>query len=539
MRAPEFSFRTRILLIVLTVSVVPLALTGLWLTRSAERSGRELLRTRLDEALEQAVSRIGTNWLKLRSDILFLGDEASVQEALAESPVPGAPVPAGLRRVFEELDPSVRRVAVLDASDRERWVLTRTGDERRDEPTLRQELAIHQRFPSLELGRLVVDIEFRALVGPIGTASEAGMVLGAFDTATGSQLLPLPFDPVALDGETFSWGREEWLTSRRRLADPALRLVATAPLSRFSGPFEAAARRGTRWLALVASAGVVLTYLLTRRMTRSLEHLAAGAEAVARGELDVRVADPGNDEIGRVARAFNTMTASLRRTLRELASRERLAAVGEFAASLAHEVRNPLTAIRIDLQRVEESLPPDSPLREAQARALQEIGRLDATVSETLDVARTGRWREEGVDLSDPIRAAADAARHAFTTRGAVLDTSALNGDGPGVRGDAKALEQLFLNLLLNAAESLDVDGRAWIELVTGPDAVEVSVHDDGCGIEEDLIGRVFDPLYTTRADGTGLGLTVVRRIVEEHGGRIEVTSDVGVGTVVRVAIPR
>ena len=539
MRTPTFSFRTRILLIVLTVSVVPLALTGLWLTRSAERSGRVLLGTRLDEALDQAVSRIGTNWLKLRSDILFLGDDPAVQEALAEDPVEGAAVPAGLRRVFDELDPSVRRVAVLDVYDRERWVLARPRGDRRDEPTLRQELAIHQRFPSLELGRLVVDIEFQALVGPIATASEAGMVLGAFDAATGSQLLPLPFDPVALDDETFSWGREEWLTSRRRMADPALRLVATAPLSRFSGPFEAAARRGTWWLALVASAGVVLTYLLTRRMTRSLERLAAGAEAVARGELDVRVADPGSDEIGRVARAFNTMTASLRKTLRELASRERLAAVGEFAASLAHEVRNPLTAIRIDLQRVEESLPPDSPLREAQTRALQEIGRLDATVSETLDVARTGRWREEGVDLNDPIRAAADAARHSFIARGATLDTSALNGDGPGVRGDAKALEQLFLNLLLNAAESLDANGRAWIELVTEPDAVEVSVHDDGRGIEDDLISRVFDPLYTTRADGTGLGLTVVRRIVEEHGGRIEVESEVGLGTTVRVELPR
>jgi signal transduction histidine kinase len=541
LRAP--SFRTRILLIVLTVSVIPLALTGLWLTRSAERSGEDLLLRRLEQTLSQTVSQIGNNWLRLRSDLLFLGEDETVQRALVAvgtEGVPGDP-PEEVRRLFEALDPSVVRVGIHGLERGELWTLTVIDSEReRLQPTLRQSLAIHQRFPARELGSLQVDLELDGLLGAAaGAPSVAGQVLGAVETSTGAQLLPLPFDPALLETRRFSWGGDEWLTARRRMSDPALTLVAAAPLSGFAGPFQEAARRGTMWLAVVATAGVLITYMLTRRMTRSLERLAASAEAVSRGDLENRIEDPGRDEVGRVARAFNTMTESLRETLRELARRERFAAVGEFAASLAHEVRNPLTAIRIDLQRVEEWLPVDSPLREAQARALTEIGRLDATVSETLDVARTGRWRAGSVDLKAPLRAAAEAAAPAFAERDADLDASALAGAPIEVRGDEKALQQLFLNLMLNAAGALEAGGRAWIAIAVDGGHAVVSVHDTGVGIAPDTLDRVFDPLFTTRAEGTGLGLTVVKRIVDDHDGRIEIDSEIGVGTTVRVRLPR
>ena len=288
----------------------------------------------------------------------------------------------------------------------------------------------------------------------------------------------------------------------------------------------------------MALSAILAAYLLTRRLTHSLERLAAAAQAVSRGEFDAEIENAGTDEVGRVAHAFNRMMANLRRTLRELADRERLAAVGEFAASLAHEVRNPLTAIRIDLQRVEERLPSDSPLREPQSRALREISRLDDTVSETLDVARTGRWRMTVVDLRAPLRAAADAAAHAFAERQGTLDLTGLDDQPLVVLGDASALEQLFLNLLLNAAAALGPGGRAWIEGSKELAEAVVAVRDSGTGIAPELLDNVFQPLFTTRPDGTGLGLTVARRIVDEHGGRIEIESAVGEGTTVRVRVP-
>ena len=539
MKVAPPSFRTRILLTVLVVSVIPLALVGLWLTRTAQRSGVELLNGRLEETLDQAISRIGNNWLKYRSDLLFLAEDEGVQSTLSES-TPGVlsqETQTRLAFLFGDLGPAVGAVSMVDRAGRVIWSSSRLTDE--FDPSIRQSLTIYQRFPSRELGQLEVEL---LLPGLLSNASLppplAGMVLAA-ESSTGLQLLPLPFDPALLGGSRFSWGGDDWLAVRRRMSDPAVTLVAAAPLSPFSGPFEAAASRGTLWLTVVAMGGLLATYYLTRRMTRSLEELASSAEAVSRGDLDFHIDDPGPDEVGRVAQAFNSMTASLRRTLRELSSQERLAAVGEFAASLAHEVRNPLTAIRIDLQRVEESLPPDSPLREAQARALREIGRLDATVSETLDVARTGRWQVGGVDLTIPIRAAADAARPAFAERDAGIDLGSLGTEGPRIRGDERALEQLFLNLMLNAASALDPGGRAWVELDEEGDSVIASLHDTGSGIDPDVIDRIFDPLYTTRADGTGLGLTVVRRIVDDHDGQIDIESDVGTGTTVRVRLPR
>lgn len=544
MRRFGLSFRTRILVLVLTVAVVPLALLGLWLTRSAARSGRELLQSRLADALDATVRRIGGNWLRMRSDLLFLAEDDAVQQRLstAEAMSDTAP-PASLRGLFDKLDPSVTAATVRDLAGREVWALARddvASDAQRDfTPTLRVELSIQQRFPGRELGTLEVFLRLEGLLGDAGSSTPvAGAVLGATDANRDVPLLPLPFDPALLTQQTFSWGKDDWLTVRREMSEPPLVLAAAAPLSAFAGPFEDAAQRGTWLLAAVAFGGLLAAWLLSRLLTRSLERLVTAAEAVSRGELDATIETTGSDEVGRVAHAFNTMTASLRRTLAELASRERLAAVGEFAASLAHEVRNPLTAIRIDLQRVEERLPPDSPLREPQSRALKEIGRLDATVSETLDVARAGRWGKALVDLSATLRSAAEAATPAFAERQAIMDLTSLDGRAPVVRGDAKALEQLFLNLLLNAAAALGPGRRAWIELDEEPGCVVASVRDNGSGIPPEVRDRVFEPLYTTRSDGTGLGLTIARRIVEQHGGTLELESEVGQGTTVRIRLP-
>jgi HAMP domain-containing protein len=160
------------------------------------------------------------------------------------------------------------------------------------------------------------------------------MVLGVSEPASGTPLLPLPFDPGLLEQDRFALGGDEWLAVRRVLAEPALQLVAAAPLNPFTEPFERTARAGALLLAGVALLGLILAHLLTGRLTRSLERLAGAAEAVAQGDLERRIEPAGTDEVGRVAAAFNAMTESLRRTLAELADRRALAAVGEFADAL-------------------------------------------------------------------------------------------------------------------------------------------------------------------------------------------------------------
>jgi len=158
------------------------------------------------------------------------------------------------------------------------------------------------------------------------------------------------------------------------------------------------------------------------------------------------------------------MTESLRRTLQELSQRQALVAVGEFAASLAHEVRNPLTSIQVDLQRIEEKLPEDEEALELMARTLRKIDGLSRSVTGALQVARSGSVILAPLNLRGPLRAAVQMAQPTFQDREAALDSTGAEGEPIPVDGDAAALERLFLNLLLNAAQALEPGGRARIE---------------------------------------------------------------------------
>lgn len=171
------------------------------------------------------------------------------------------------------------------------------------------------------------------LPGGAGWGGVSGSVLAVFDPTSGASLLPLSIDPALFARESFVWGDEPWLTVRHKLHEPPVDLVLAAPLAPFAEPFQQAARRNLYILGIVALAVVGLATLLTRRTTRALVRLASAAEAVSLGDLDRKVEEESGDEVGRVARAFNSMTESLRRTLRELSQRQALAAVGEFAAS--------------------------------------------------------------------------------------------------------------------------------------------------------------------------------------------------------------
>jgi len=278
--------------------------------------------------------------------------------------------------------------------------------------------------------------------------------------------------------------------------------------------------------------------VLTGRLTLSLQRLAVAADAVSRGDRGHRIDVPDDDEVGRVARAFNGMTLSLRHTLDHLARRERLAAVGEFASSLAHEVRNPLTSLRMDLERIEEQVPPASPLRVSLERALRVVTRLNDTVSGALRVARSGTAGSELMDLRVPLERAVEVAAPAIEQSGGVLEIPNATELPIMVRGDPNALEQLFLNLLLNGAQALEAGGQIAVSVAADRNSVEVCIRDTGRGIPAALLGRVFDPFVSTKPEGTGLGLAIARQIAIAHGGDLRIASEEGLGTTVTLRLP-
>jgi signal transduction histidine kinase len=536
------SFRARILTVVVAASVVPLALVGLWLTRSAVRSSDRFLQNRLDTALEETVLLVSTQWTQLRSQILFFAEDPAVQRALGDDGQPIEPAEAvALEARFGRLDPTVRDLEIRDLARALVWSYRGPEDPSVQEmgsTPVHQTLPVYHRQDGRRIGTLEVDLASSALLPPGRLPPvTAGMVV-AIAEMDGRILVPTPFDASLLASEGFTWMGDQWKVVRHTLERPSLAVVVAATLGPFVEAFEGTARRGTTVLVVMALLALVATTALTTRMTRSLRHLLEAARAVSSGDLSQSVPEAGTDEVSTVARAFNTMTESLDRTLRRLAGRESLAAVGEFAAGLAHEVRNPLTAIQVDLQYVENELPPDSSLREPQSKALAEIRRLNATVGDALRVARSGQVRVRAMDLREPFSAAVGAALPRFRERGAILEVD-LGEDPLSLDGDPDALEQLFLNLLLNAAEALDRGGAASILIDPQESEISVRIRDNGSGMAPEVRARVFEPLFSTRAEGTGLGLPIARRIAVAHGGEIRVESAPGSGTTVEVRLPR
>jgi signal transduction histidine kinase len=544
----SLSLRSKFILIVLVGAVLPLALLGLWLNRTAERSGEELLRARLGTSLGQVVDEIGLRWLSRRSQLLRLAECSAVQTALRDSSSSQGTEDAAqaeLGELYSGMRDAVESATVEDAGGAVRWSVPAAGPATSGgatlvNPALPVRLGIYDNATGAQLGSLDARVSMSSLLpGGAGWGGVSGSVLAVFDRSSGASLLPLSIDPTLFARESFVWGEEPWLTVRHTLHEPPMDLVLAAPVTPFTEPFQRAAERNLYILAIVALAVFALATLLTRRTTRALVRLAAAAEAVSQGDLDRRVEDAPGDEVGRVARAFNSMTESLRRTLRELSQRQALAAVGEFAASLAHEVRNPLTSIRLDLQRVEEKLPDESDARDLLGRALGEIERVDRSVTGALRVARSGSVKLEPVDIRQPLESAIHSAEPELKAHGGTLEMELGGADPLWVKGDAPALEQLFLNLLLNAAQSLDEGGRVEVTVARHREGVSISIRDTGRGIPLENIERILEPFYSTRPEGTGLGLAIAQRIATAHGGELQIESTPGAGTTVRLRLPQ
>jgi signal transduction histidine kinase len=222
----------------------------------------------------------------------------------------------------------------------------------------------------------------------------------------------------------------------------------------------------------------------------------------------------------------------------EASQRNAYAAVGDFATELARELAPSVASARTAVRTLERSLHPDAPACGALDMAQRELHRLANTLQDTLRLARSGRLEPRRLDLWVPLRNALKAATPAASTRGIWLEPPPFGRAPVWINGDAAALEQLFLNLLLNAVQETDAGGRVSAAVRVEDDAV-VSIADTGRGIAQGALDRVFEPFFTTKPDAAGLGLAIAWRTAAAHGGRITIESALGRGTTVDVALPR
>ncbi len=258
------------------------------------------------------------------------------------------------------------------------------------------------------------------------------------------------------------------------------------------------------------------------------------------GRISVQITrSPLYDADGRFAGSTSIvrdMTA-LKEMEARLVERERLAAVGELAAMVAHEVRNPLAGIRGGSEILLEGYPRDDPRHEIGEEIVRQVDRLTRTVQDLLLFARPRALEPASTDIHDVLEHALAALREDPRVRGVRIER-AYDRALPPLPLDSRQIEQVFVNIFLNAFQAVDFEGTVTIATRKNGAAVEVSVRDTGPGVPEKAMESLFKPFFTTRAQGTGLGLAIVRNIVEAHGGSVRAASPPGGGAEFTVRLP-
>ena len=326
----------------------------------------------------------------------------------------------------------------------------------------------------------------------------------------------------------------------RRLRSPPDTLVAiVVPTS----DVAAAKRAIARSMALIAvGIAVVMAFVsqaIARSITSPVNRLVEFTGKLAAGDLTHRAPVESRDEIGSLVQAFNDMVRRLRASEEELLRTEKLAVAGQLAARVAHDIRNPLSSIRIQAQLLRAKLPPEDAQSDALEAILREIDRVERVVKGLLDLATPGDVHLElgsaNEVVEEALRSTEGKLRHLKIRVKRHYDATL-----PPVLLDADRLSGAVLNLIQNAADAMPEGGALFVstEIESGGRAIRIEIRDEGTGVDPAHGEKLFDPFFTTKRDGVGLGLLNARGVVERHAGTIELLPGDGAGTRAVITLP-
>ena len=310
---------------------------------------------------------------------------------------------------------------------------------------------------------------------------------------------------------------------------------------------------------LVFGVGIVASLILSWKYTNPIGQVVQAARRVAQGDLRETLPVERRDEIGQLTESFNDMVAKLRAN-KELENRlhraEHLSSIGQLASGIAHEIRNPLNFINLSIDHLQSRFPPADPRSREEFTYLvsgvkTEIYRLDTMITNFLTYGKPLKLQPRPCELTPLLDDVARMASGKAKEQGVEIERR-YPGELPRVVIDGEQIKTCFLNVLVNAFHAMPHGGKLSIaaRLVNGADPatpsalsgnggwVEVSFRDTGCGIATDDLPKVFEPYFTTKEVGIGLGLALTKKIVEEHGGLIALDSVREQGTTVRIRLP-
>ncbi len=313
---------------------------------------------------------------------------------------------------------------------------------------------------------------------------------------------------------------------------------------------------------------LIIAYLAVGTVTRPIKRLSETVSSFAEGNFEKAIVTDRRDEIGKLVAGFTDMAAKLKKARGELEGKvrasntelekayymlkqkqeqlirsEKIAALGQLSAGVAHEIRNPLTSIKLFIQSLEKEMEPDENQKEDFRIIKKEIDRLNEIVVRFLTFARPEEPRFQPVDFSALILETLNLMSPRIKSNGIRLDLH-LSPDLPPVKGDPRQLDHVLLNLVLNAIEAMPNGGvlevRSSVELApeTRAEFFQLVIRDTGPGIRKEQRGYLFDPFFTTKEGGTGLGLSIAYSIVQKHNGSIEVEEGAGKGASFVLSLP-
>jgi signal transduction histidine kinase len=297
-------------------------------------------------------------------------------------------------------------------------------------------------------------------------------------------------------------------------------------------------------VAFVFGIGMLLTVYLSKSYVKPIEEVVAVAESVAAGNLNHELNTGRKDEIGNLAQSFNHMVGRLReqRDLEEkLRKAEHLAGIGQFATSIAHEIKNPLNFISLSIDLIREKYRPADNAIQKNFESLivnikNEIQRVSRFAESFLEYGRPLELNRRMTDICRLIDEVIDLVT--AKAQKEKIEIIKSYEASPEMLIDPEFMKTCLYNIILNAFQSMPMGGRLTVITSQAENRFQLIIEDTGIGIPEDKIPRIFDPFFTTKSSGLGLGLALTKRVIEEHKGKVEIRSAEGSGTTVMVTLP-
>ena len=322
-------------------------------------------------------------------------------------------------------------------------------------------------------------------------------------------------------------------------------LAVNVPLEEFKKEAKAVRGKVLQWVAVILMLSIIGVTILSYQMLRPVRHLVLATDKLAAGDLQHEIPVRSRDELGTLTRSFNRMVRNLRQTQTELVRSEKLVYMGRLSAGVAHEIRNPLNAMKGAIVYLQKHKSQDPLIQEYTQIILEEINRLNRFVTEFLNFAKQSSPNPVTTDLHALLQNTLNFLGEELKTQGITVDVQ-WDPEMPRFMMDPHQMEQVFLNLFVNAMHAMPEGGRLMVSTAVEGNGragmkrfrAVTSVRDEGIGISRDNLKKVFDPFFSTKETGTGLGLPISLGIVEGHGGKITVSSQAGHGTTVRVELP-